>query len=110
MDFDFKWVEDKIVINPCKGLFFRGYNETFMHNQNIIMKQGLNFLKRMSCSGCEKCGWIWEVMNDQLDSKCVIIPEIERGALYSVRIVNESKDWETGYVDSFDFQFFKVKE
>lgn len=39
-----------------------------------------------------------------------IMPEIENGKLYSIRLTNETFDYETGHCDGFDVEIFEVKE
>jgi len=58
-------------------------------------------LKKKSCPGCEKCGFLLE---DLSQNESVIIPEIEHDELYTVVVTNISKDWETGYVDDWDLE------
>ena len=36
--------------------------------------------------------------------------EIKNSGLYSFRTTNFHKDWETGYIDDYDLEFFEVKE
>jgi len=94
----------------CKGLYFRGYNNFYSQGINVHRKQGVKFLKRKSCPGCKYCSWYYDQMNEMLQSDCVLLPEIEHGALYSIRVINESRDWETGYIDQYDFEFYEVEE
>lgn len=106
MDFEFLDVIPQKETD-CKGLFFRGYKNLY-YDGGVHLKQGLKPLKRMSCKGCSKCGWYDEQIFEMIGSEGVIIPEIEDGALYSVTVTNISTDWETGYCDGYDFEFFKV--
>ena len=59
-------------------------------------------MKKMSCPGCEKCGWqsenFSEVNNDWPING---IESCEDGKFYFVSTCNESKDWETGQVDEW---------
>jgi hypothetical protein len=96
--------------SDCKGLYFRGYRNFYQKRGNVHLRQGVKFLKRMSCTGCSKCGWYHDTINEQMDCDGVLMPEIEDGKLYSVMITNESTDWESGCIDSYDFEFFEVEE
>jgi len=84
----------------CKGLVFRGINTTWYSNGRLENKQGIRLLKKKSCPGCLMCGWILEDMD--MRPHHVILPEIISGALYTVVSINETRDWETGYVDDWD--------
>ena len=95
--------------NTCKGVFFRGYYNKYMDAKGFHEKSGFRLLKRKSCSGCDKCGFLLESMNEVPDA--VIFPkDINDGALYTVKVVNESRDWETGYIDDYDIKFYEVKD
>ena len=39
----------------------------------------------------------------------VIVPEIKDGALYRIRVINETYDFESGHCDGYDFEFYKVE-
>lgn len=117
-----KQIED--TTPPCKGLFFRGYSTMFFHDNRIERKEGLRLLKKKSCKGGELCNsykddhfqsyrcdhWFLDEMSESIACECLIMPEIEDGKLYSVRITNMTHDFESGYCDDFDVEFFKVKE
>ena len=85
----------------CKGLIFRGFNSTFYSDCRLEKRSGIRMLKKKSCPGCEKCGFLLE---DLSQNESVIIPEIEHDELYTVVVTNISKDWETGYVDDWDLE------
>jgi hypothetical protein len=49
--------------------------------------------------------------NEHISCDChPIVDEIRHGALYDLRVTNISRDWETGIVDDYDFEFVKRKE
>ena len=96
--------------DDCKGLFFRGYRNFYSQGIDVHLKQGVKFLKRKSCPGCRRCHYFHSEMNEMLQSDCVLLPDIEDGALYSVHVINESRDWESGCIDSWDYEFFKIEE
>jgi hypothetical protein len=102
--------------DKCKGLFFRGYRSMFMsgggmvsHSEKIELKQGIRFLKGKSCAGCPQCGWWWDSLAEDISDENIIFPEIKHGAIYSIRVINESTDYETGYIDDYDTEIFKVE-
>ena len=95
-------------VERCKGLIYRGYHSKYIDNKGLHVRQGFKLLKRKSCTGCIKCGFLIDSMMEVPDS--IIYPEIENGKLYSCCVTNESRDWETGYIDDYDIEFYEVKE
>lgn len=46
---------------PCKGRFYRYTQSAYRANDGSVQtKETFKLLKRDSCKGCEKCGWIEE--------------------------------------------------
>lgn len=109
-DFQFNWDDLKEEANPacdCKGLFYRGYNNLYVSEYGEVHhKQGIRFLKRKSCKGCDKCSFLIDSMKECPDS--VIMPEIKQSTIYSVRVINEHRDWESGCIDDYDIEIFEV--
>lgn len=103
-------IDEQPVKNTCKGLTFRGYNNKFQSGKHIGNHQGIKLLKRKSCPGCQHCEFYFYNMQEMIDTDTIIWPEIEHGKLYSIRVVNISKDWETGIVDDYDYEIFKLEE
>lgn len=98
---------------PCKGLWFRGYSNFFYSGDRVERKEGVRFLKRKSCPGCEKCGWLWDWIQEELGnfgSKAVVMENIENGALYHLQPGNGSRDWESGVYELDDIEFVKAQE
>jgi len=100
----------------CKGMYFRGYSSMYCHEGTIGRKDGFRFLKRKSCTDkyCDICSYRWEIdFTEGLDYEYgyIMFPDkIEHGALYSIRVTNISTDYETGIVDGYDLEFYKVIE
>lgn len=95
--------------DPCngKGLVFRGYNSTYKTNNNGIEKrQGIRILKRKSCF-CRKCSWIWDDINEWLDS--IQIDDIEDGKLYEFK-TSGSRDFESGHYEIDYIYVEKINE
>lgn len=100
-------------IEHCKGVFFRGYRSQYFQNDKFELKQGVKLLKRKSCPGCSQCAFILDNLQElSYTEGAIIFPKygIENGKLYSVCVVNESRDWESGVVDSWDLEIMEVKE
>lgn len=105
----------------CKGLFFRGYSSIYYKDGEIAKREGFRLLKRKSCKGGDNCKswdgkdtstyncdcWFLEQIDELLPDD-VIMPGIEDGYLYSIRVINETYDFESGYCDGFEVEFYKV--
>lgn len=103
--------EDKKKKDCKGGIFFRGYSNFYKDsNDNLVKRQELRLLKRKSCKG-NCCDWIYDLLDEDVSlGNTPIMPEIENGKLYSIRLTNETFDYETGHCDGFDVEIFEVKE
>jgi hypothetical protein len=95
-----------VVSNSCIGLVFKGYKSLFKVKNRVELRQGIRLLKRQSCPGCSNCMWLMDDINESIACGNVIFPEIENEKLYSVRMVNISRDWESGFVDDYDLEIY----
>lgn len=98
----FTQVDDEV---KCRGVYFRGsvYEGWDGRTYSSIIR--LKLLKRMSCPGCEHCGWIYDQLHEVgPDWPLVGIEKVEDGKIYTIGVCNESKDWETGIVDQWDLE------
>ena len=69
-------------------------------------------LKRKSCPGCEKCGWIIDFMHEDIDMYELddnYMDNCKHGKLYTTNIVT-SRDWETGIEEIDCIEFVEVPE
>lgn len=86
----------------CKGIYFRAEVSNFMSGDgtDINTKLKLRFLRRPSCAGCEKCGWFWDFIKDDLwtVSPGAYLPDLENGKTYTPIPVLESADWEMPHI------------
>lgn len=101
------------TIEHCKGIYFRGFYNQYYQDGKFEIKQGIKLLKRKSCPGCNKCGFILDNLQElSCVEGSIILPKygIEHGKLYSVIVTNESRDWESGVVDDWDLEIIKVEE
>lgn len=97
----------------CKGLFYRGAVEIYIgSNGDYNQKSRMRPLRRKSCTGCSKCDWMVDHMNEMATTDCCYIPleDVAHGALYELKVTGYSRDWETGYVDDVDVEFVKIDE
>ena len=97
--------------SECKGRFYRGRVSGYLNSRNeYVYTEKMIPLKRMSCPGCEKCGWVDDELSMFISEKTYpeVIGGIEDGELYTIDICNISHDWESGIVDDYDLVFTKV--
>ena len=95
---------------PCNGKIYRGKVNAFINAKGeYIYQERMIPLKRQSCRGCEQCSWIDDDLPEFISNDTLpIIQQIEDGMTYKLSIVNESRDWESGQVDDWDFEFIKI--
>jgi hypothetical protein len=68
-------------------------------------------MKKLSCKGCEHCGWLDEALCEICNDWSLIgINDVIDGNLYKIVACNESKDWESGMVDSYDLKLEEYKQ
>lgn len=94
--------------NECKGLVYRARVSEW-YWPTIGKTTRLNLLKRDSCPGCEKCGAMYECLQElNEDWPIVGLDNVENGKKYTIRFCNEQRDWESGIVDDFDIELIEV--
>ena len=97
------------------GLVFRAFSSSFFNYSKgkIEKREGFNLLKKLSFK--DKWftnGGMFECFADtaSMSPEAIIYPkDIEQGKLYGLRVINESRDYETGIVDDYDLEFFKLE-
>jgi hypothetical protein len=108
---DVEEIEDEP--DECKGLIFRCSKSRCITSYNgILEKTELRLLKRKSCPGCSKCGWIIDYLREDIDMYELeddYIDNCEHGKLYTPHIVS-SRDWETGIEEIDYIEFMEVLE
>ena len=107
-------VEEKEAVDnlSCIGLKFRGRVSRYRTATGIIEKKEIRLLKRKSCPGCEKCGWIldyFDEMGFQDPEEDDILSNIENGKIYEPNI-HGGNDWETGIWELDYIDFKEVKD
>ena len=90
----------------CKGAVFRADVQHFTTKRGgLAFSVRLNKVKRLSCPGCDVCqGWAEHHSEIGNDWPVVGIETAQDKKLYTLEPCNESRDWETGYIDSWDFE------
>lgn len=93
-------------VSTCKGQVFKGYSSFFYNNGRIERRQGIRLMKSLSCPGCEDCGGAWMLgeVREHIECETFLMPEIEHGKLYEIRVTNEERDWESGITDAYDLE------
>lgn len=96
----------------CKGLVFRCEINEYFSGERIVQKTTYRLLKRKSCPGCDQCGFMRDDLNEMISGQYGMIwpDNPKHGALYSPRVTNVARDWETGYVDDWDIILEEVVE
>lgn len=91
----------------CKGSVFLAKVQHFQTSasQGFGFSVRLKKNKKLSCPGCRWCAWqsenFAEVCNDWPIHG---IENVKDKKLYTIEVCNESKDWETGQIDSWDLK------
>ena len=99
--------EDK----KCKGLYWRGSESLYLSSyKSVEARKSLRFLKRMSCSGCEKCDWIWDFLKNDLSDNYFSIDHVENGKLYTIKINTTQGYYDFLYPEIDSVEFIKVEE
>jgi len=79
---DFTLVESENVIE-CKGKIYKANISKYIgKNDSINMKISMAPMKRLSCSGCPKCDYLFEYANEEKDT--IDLSEIENDKLYQL--------------------------
>lgn len=81
----------------------------YSNHQGVHIKKSLIFLRR-KCKGFnvleEECSGIGA---DEVVPRIINLDECNDG-IYEIITCNESHDWETGYIDDYDFKLIPFKE
>jgi hypothetical protein len=94
----------------CKGLVFRANRSQYFTGSTLASRTELRLLKRKSCPGCEKCGWLWDELRQSDFNNRLDFDAVSHGKCYTIDMCNVSTDWESGVIDDYDLEFIEVKE
>jgi hypothetical protein len=108
----FQDLKDAIENIPkCKGHVFKAHVSSYSTRRGVYFKTSLIKMKKLSCKGCEHCDWINDVFDEiNNDWPLIGIENVINGGLYRIVACNESKDWESGMVDSYDLKLEEYKQ
>lgn len=90
----------------CSGVVYKADVQHCKTQRGVLFSVRLNKMKRLSCPGCEYCGFLEDDLSE-IDPKYWSIIDIataEPGKLYTIEVVNIGRDWESGHVDSWDLK------
>lgn len=109
-------MKDEIRRETCKGLVFRlsitqhyfvDDHKRIIWVDRTVMRQ----LKMDSCPGCRHCGYLHEYLDEFTTHNDIQIrPRINPGAKYELKVVDISRDPETGVVDDWSLAFVEIEE
>jgi len=87
----------------CKGLIFKAKaNQYINSNGQFVSTNRLVPVKRKSCLGCEKCHWLVEHAGQDIINGNDLMPvKFKHDCLYQLKVIDWSRDYESGYVDDF---------
>lgn len=106
-------LEKKEEISKCKGRIYRAKVNHFLNkNEHYIYQERMIPMKRMSCEGCDVCGWADEHLREfsYFDTPLIMDEPIKHDQLYELIVCNLGYDWETGICDEWDLAFVKIGE
>ena len=94
----------------CKGLVFKAYINAYVNRAgDYVHTERIRLMRKQSCK-CNRCQIQFDVYLESLG--CSLFPIIDEPlvdqALYGLVVVNESRDYETGIVDNYDFKFIPL--
>lgn len=96
----------------CKGKVYKCKENMFINKKGeIIFKQTFVPMKKLSCDGCESCGWIDDTLRESVEEDYFVLSEdevYENNELYYICATNIERDWESGLVDAWDLTLKKM--
>jgi hypothetical protein len=110
IDFNQFTLDKNIKNDNCSGLIFKAEVQSFMDKRHTYVNTyKIVLLRRKSCK-CINCQILYDCYLESCSNECwPILPDnITNGLLYTLNIINEHKDWETGNVDDYDFTFVEL--
>ena len=109
-DFDVKFSDEE---NECVGRYYRFRRTTYKTKYSKWgEKQEFYLLKRLSCSGCEVCGWEDDALSAEIDAE-MRLPDcshLEDGDVFKIVISLHGGFGGDIYDDIMDIHFARVDE
>ena len=99
---------DKLNDPKCKGIYFRVSSNDYVSHDGIYHYQLKIYpLKRMSCRGCAACECLLD--DYKITGEMPLLPKgINDGDIVELKVIRQSRDWETGIIDGFEPGFVKI--
>jgi len=91
----------------CTGLVFKAEHIDFMRSDlTLVTKTSLRLMRRKSCK-CSSCDGLLETLHTNMIENGIrpITPVLQHKKLYTLKMVNIQKDWESGHIDYFDLEY-----
>lgn len=89
--------ESKIKQSECKGLIYRANRSQYIQNNIIGERTYLKLLKRKSCPGCEKCGWMIEYLDETISEFLIDLSRVEDKKMYQLMVSVSGGTYEYPY-------------
>lgn len=99
-------------IESCNGRIYKCKINKFLNKkEEYVETVRMIPIKRMSCPGCDVCGWADEYLHDSTyyEENLINIEDAEHDKFYRLQVVNPSYDWETGICDEWELEFQKLE-
>ena len=94
----------------CKDKIYKARVSQFSTKRGIGFTVYLEERVKLSCPGCEACGWIPDTLQNYVaeGGNVLGLEEAEDGQLYTIGMCNVSYDRETGYADDWDLELIPL--
>ena len=94
----------------CTGLVFKAKVEHYLDkNDTYVNTHKMVLMRRKSCK-CNMCYMLYDGYIQMCQEQIwPILPDnMQHEELYTLKVINEKTDWESGCVEDFDFTFTKI--
>ena len=104
-------IEEK---EPCPGVYFRYTENNYVTNggTKFVIQKQISLLKKMSCTGCDECGWMLDDavmgMQEVGEAHFEFDDKLRHGDIVTLEFVVDGRDWEMGYVDDSHLKVVKA--
>ena len=93
----------------CHGQIFKCVENSFRNTRgDYVSKLRMVHQRRLSCNGCDACGWQLDTLSEFVSAGAPISIEVGDGQYATLTTKNQHRDWETGIVDDYDLAFVLV--
>lgn len=95
------------VKKPAPRVIVRLTKSHYKTKNGVAATTSLNYLKR-KCQGFNFFEEDISMVGADLAIRSIINLDKCEDGIYEINICNVQKDWETGYVDNYDYQLIKI--